>query len=94
MLPQEKITSDLKWNVNTEHIVRMGFKKLWILRRLKANGANRSEIWDIHLKYVKSLLEYSTVVWHSALTELNRIDLEQVQQAAFSIILGSNYDSY
>ena len=70
-----KITSEFKWNVGTEHIVRMGFKKLWILRRPKAYGANRSELCDIYIKHVRSLLEYSAGVWHSALAELNRINI-------------------
>lgn len=89
-----KITSNLKWNANTDHMVKMGYKKLWILRRLKANGANRSELCDIYTKHVRSLLEYSAAVWHSALTEVNRTDIERVQKAAFSIILGSSYLSY
>ena len=74
--------------------MKLGFKKLWILRRLKVNGANISELCDIYTQHVISLLEYSAAVWHSALTEVNRTDIERVQKAAFTIILGSSYLSY
>ena len=89
-----KITSDLKWNANTEHIVKMGYQKLWMIRRLKANGANTSELCDIYIKHVRSVIEYSAEVWHSGLTEQNRVDIERVQKAAFAIFLGKAYQSY
>lgn len=43
-----QITSDLKWNANTTYITKRGYQKLWILRRLKANGTNESELKGIH----------------------------------------------
>jgi hypothetical protein len=89
-----KITSDLKWNNNKEHIVKMGYKKLWIIRRLKANGANNSELCDIYIKHVRSVMEYAAEVWHPGLTEQNRADIERVQKAVFAIILGKSYQSY
>ena len=63
-----KITSDLKWNSNTEYITKRGYKKLWMLRRLKTSGANSQELKDIYCKHVRSLLEYGAVVWHPGLT--------------------------
>ena len=32
-----KVTTDPKWKVNTEYVTRRAYKKLWILRRLRAN---------------------------------------------------------
>ena len=29
------ITSDLKWKANTEYMIKRGYSKLWVLRRLK-----------------------------------------------------------
>ena len=72
----------------------MGYQKLWMLRRLKANGANRKELSDVYIKHVRSVIENSAVVWHSGLTQPNRIDIERVQKAACSIILGKNYHNY
>ena len=32
-----KVTTDTKWKVNTEYVTRRAYKKLWILRRLRAH---------------------------------------------------------
>ena len=88
------ITSDLKWKKNTEFTTKRGYSKLWILRRLKQNGANVKELCDIYQKHVRSILEYSAVVWHAGLTQVDSTNLERVQKAAFSIILGKEYICY
>ena len=40
------ITTDmkLKWKANTEFIVKRGYKKFWVIRRLKVLGANEDEL--------------------------------------------------
>ena len=43
---------------------------------------------------VRSVIENSAAVWHSGLTQINNTDIERVQKAAFSIILGKQYKSY
>ena len=88
------ITSDLKWSKNTQYTTKRGYNKLWILRRLKQNGANTKELCDIYQKHVRSILEYSAVVWHAGLTKIYSTNLERVQKSAFSIILGKEYKSY
>jgi hypothetical protein len=88
------ITSDLKWSKNTQYTTKRGYNKLWILRRLKQNGANTKELCDIYQKHVRSSLEYSAVVWHAGLTKIDSTNLERVQKSAFSIILGKEYKSY
>ena len=42
---------------------------------------------EIYIKYIRSILEQSCVVWHSSLTEENVFDLERFQKAAIKIIL-------
>ena len=51
------ITSDLKFNKNTDYIVKKAFKRIWILRRLKNLGATQSQLLDIYIKQVRSVLE-------------------------------------
>ena len=65
-----KISNDLKWHSNTAYITQRGFAKLWLLRRLKAFGANTSELLDMYCKQVRSILEYAAVVWHCAIKML------------------------
>ena len=88
------ITDDLKWNANTAYITKRGYNKLWILRRLKVNGANENELKIIYCQHVRSILEYASVVWHSGLTQENQANIERVQKCALSIILGKSYISY
>ena len=89
-----QITSDLKWNENTLYVTKRGYTKLWILRRLKSHGANESELRDIYCKHIRSILEYGAAVWHSGLTLENKANIERVQKAALTIILGKRYINY
>ena len=68
--------------------------RIWILRRLKNNGASESEVKDIFIKEIRSALEYAAVVWHPELTKVNTSDIERVQKTAFAVILGENYLNY
>ena len=88
------ITNDLKWNANTMAITKKAYGKLWMLRRLKLNGANTNELKDIYCKHVRSVVEYAAVVWHPSLTRENTTDIERVQKCALAVILGKNYVNY
>ena len=44
--------------------------------------------------FVSSVLEQSSVVWHSSLTSENRKDLERLQKTAVRIILWKTYNNY
>ena len=88
------ISNDLKWDENTEYITKRGYNKLWVLRRLRLNGANKNELRDIYCKHVRSVLEYAAVVWHPGLTLENTTSIERVQKSALAIILGKDYLSY
>ena len=89
-----KITSDLKWSANTQYTTNRAYKKLWMLRRLKAFGANQTELTDIYCKHIRSILEFAAVVGHSGLSQENILDIERVQKSAYAIILGKEYESY
>jgi hypothetical protein len=84
----------LKWNAYTKYLTIKGFTRMWILRRLKNNGASESELKDIYIKQIRSVLEYAAVVWHPGLTQVNTAEIERIQKTACAIILGSNYLNY
>ena len=44
------ITSDLKWEENTQYIVKRCYSKLWTLRRLKKLGAGSDDPLDTYFK--------------------------------------------
>ena len=43
---------------------------------------------------VRPVLEQSSSVWHSSLTDDNKSDLERVQKAAVKVIMGNDYIDY
>ena len=88
------IRSDLSWQHNTDYIVTKANKKLWSLRRLKKLGARTTDLVDVYIKQVRSLLEFAAVVWHPSLRIEDRVRIERVQKSALCIILGENYHSY
>ena len=40
------LSNDLSWRANTKNIVSKGFKRLWSIKRLKANGASLPDLID------------------------------------------------
>ena len=65
-----------------------------LLRRISTFGASWSDLKNIYILYIRSLLEQSCTVWNSGLTEENVQDLERIQKSALKIILGDCYKSY
>ena len=49
---------------------------------------------NIYVLFIRSVVEQSCVVWHSALSEDDHIALERVQKAALRIILDCKYTDY
>jgi hypothetical protein len=89
-----QITSNMKWNSNTEHITKKAYSRLWMIRRLKLLGASQKELLDVYTKQIRSVLEYAAVVWHPGLTVNNSTSIERVQKACLAIILGQRYINY
>ena len=88
------ITSDLKWNKNTEHIVKETNKRMQLLHKASKFTNNLRDLKQIYMLQIRSKLDQSAVVWHSSLTQRNRCDLERVQKSAVRCILGNSYKGY
>ena len=88
------ITSDLSWNMNTRKLVIQANKRMQFLHRAKKFTSNVSDLKKIYMLQVRSKLDQSAVVWHSAITKKNSGDLERVQRSALKVILGQNYTDY
>ena len=52
------------------------------------------DLIEIYVLFIRSKLEYCSVVWHSSLTIANQMDLERVQKTCLKVILGDMYVSY
>ena len=53
------ITSDLKWQTNTQNMITKASSKLWVLRRLKNIGARDEDLLDVYCRLIRCHLEQS-----------------------------------
>ena len=88
------MTEDLKFERNTVDICRRAFARISMITKLKYVGVPEDDLLDIYKLFVRSLLEYCCVVWHSSLTQAQDYDIERVQRTALKVILGNDYEDY
>ena len=88
------LTNDLRWEKNTDFIVKKANKRMELLRQVSNFGASWDEMKNIYILFIRSLLEQSCTVWHSGLTVENKEDLERIQKCALKIILQEKYIFY
>ena len=67
---------------------------MWMLRRLRLLGATSDELLDVYNKQVRCIMEMAVAVWQPGLSQAEDKQIERVQKAAFSIILGDQYFNY
>ena len=84
------ITKDLKWNRNTNHIVRRAYSRMELLRQMTNFTRSRHDKLHIYKVYIRSILEQFCVVWNSSTTKRNERELERVQKVAVKLIMGEN----
>ena len=88
------ITTWLDWEKNTREICKKAYARLTMLTKLKYAGVPREDLITIYILYIRSLLEYCSVVWHSTLTDEMSKSLERVQKVCLKVILGEEYAGY
>ena len=86
------INNKLKWQNNTEAIVKKASKRLYMLLAICNGvaslpvGLSPSDLLLVYLSLVRSILEYACPVWHTALPKYLSDKIEKVQKRAFRII--------
>ena len=65
-----------------------------ILHKLYEFNLPVAEMITIYILFIRSILEYSCVIWHSSITVEECVSLERVQKTALRIILKSDYCDY
>ena len=88
------IRDDLSWKSNTEFIIKKAYKRMIILKNLFHFNLPITDMLEIYMLYIRSVVEQACVVWHSSLTKGEQLDIERVQKVAMRIILQENYLSY
>ena len=77
---------DLKWRTNTEHIIKKGAKRLYLLKILKGYNAPNEALKTFYVAVIRSVLEYGAQVWTGNLTKEQVKDIERIQKRALKII--------
>ena len=87
------LQEDLKWDSQIDPCKNAN-KRLFMLRTLKRFGFNTSELITVYRGYIRPIIEYADVIWHSSLTLKQSQTLESIQRRACKIMLGFEYVSY
>ena len=88
------INDDLSWHSNTQELIKKANSRMMILHNLTSFCLPTQEMVEIYVLYIRSVVEYSCVVWHSSLTVEDSDALERIQKTALRIILQDNYHEY
>ena len=88
------ITDDLKWDANTDMLVKKANTRMELIRKAASFNPSLDDLKTLYILYVRSILEQSCAVWNSSLTMQNSNDLERVQKAAVRIMLGDKFENY
>ena len=89
-----KVTTDLRWNSNTQMIFKKAMSKMWLLRRMKSTNIEPEIILDYYIKEIRIIAEHGVAIWNSGLTVSQVRTLENIQKVALKIIMGDRYTTY
>ena len=88
------ISDDMSWAKNTSEVCRKAYSRISMLSKLKYAGVSTEDLLNVYVLFIRSVLEYSCVVWHSRLTCDQSMKIERVQKICLRIILAEMYVSY
>ena len=88
------LNDQLTRHSNTDFIVKKAYTRMILLHNLFDFGLPMTEMIDIYILYIRSIVESSAVVWHSSITKSEEMKIERIQKTALRIILASEYQNY
>ena len=65
------ITDDFKWDKNIEYLVKKANGRMELLQKVANFTSSIADKKNIYILYIRSILEQSSAVWHSSLTQEN-----------------------
>ena len=80
------ISNNLKWELNTDIIVKKAQQRLYFLRRLRSFGLSPHIMFTFHRATVESVLTFSVTVWFGTITVKEKLRLNRVVKTASRII--------
>ena len=88
------ISEDLSWSKNTKELCRKAYSRMTMLTKLKYVGVKIEDLLDIYILFIRSVVEYCSVAFHSSLTQEQASDIERIQKTSLRVILGDTYIDY
>mgnify|MGYP001548856308 CR=1 FL=1 len=80
------IDATLSWATQVENITKKATTRLYFLKQLKRAGLSADHLRHFYVAVVRPVLEYCAPVWHYALTQDQKHQLEAIQKRAIHII--------
>ena len=88
------ISDDLSWSRQCSEICIQAYSGLSMLTKLKYVGVQTEDLLDVYKLFIRSVVEYCSVVYHSRLTIEQSNKLERIQKTCLRVILGEMYIDY
>ena len=88
------ISDTLKWNSNTDMLIKRAYKRVTILRKLTNFNIPISDLIHIYKLYVRSALEQSSVVWSASISTEEMNAFERCQKISLRVMYKEAYVSY
>ena len=88
------LQEDGGWTKNTSEVCKNAYARLSLLTKLKYAGLPTGDLLQAYKMYIRSRLEYCSVVFHSSLTQQQEAALERCQAICLRVILQESYTSY
>ena len=73
---------------------KRAYSRLTMLTKLRYVGTSVEDLLIIYSLYIRSILEYCAVTYHSSLTQAQSDKIERVQKTCLRVILSDMYISY
>ena len=86
--------SDMKTISNTRYLTNKAYKRMWLIRRLKALGASNTQLVDALQKQVLSVLWLGAPALACQLTVGEKKDFDRVAKVGLKIIFGVRYNGF
>ena len=78
------IDDNMKWNTNTDKIVKKAAKHLFLLKVLKSYVASTSDMKNFYIAVIRPTLEYVAQVWNGGITKDQSNEIERIQKRALT----------
>ena len=88
------ISEDLSWDKNCQEICKRAYARLSLITKLKYVGVSTNHLLDIYILFIRSVVEYCSVAFHSSLTQKQSNKLEKIQKVCLKVIYGEDYTDY